>query len=92
MTEEDKKELNKIVACDNVSCLCLKDNLFDYLDNNKLMDFINKFHNNSKKWIRVRQTNDKTTIAVKHILVNKGGWTSTNVRNWSWGFKYKWNE
>lgn len=72
LTEEDKKELNKIIACDNVSCLCSEDNLIDYLDNNKLIDFINKFHNNSKKWIRVRQTNDKTTIAVKHILANNG--------------------
>ena len=72
LTEEDKKELNKIIACDNVSCLCSEDNLIDYLDNNKLIDFINKFHNNSKKWIRVRQTNDKTTIAVKHILADNG--------------------
>lgn len=70
LTEENKKELNEIIGCDNVSCLCLKDNLFDYLDNNKLVNFINKFHNNSKKWIRVRQTNDKTTIAVKHILAD----------------------
>ena len=36
------------------------------------MFFINKYHNNSKKWIRVRQTNDKTTIAVKHILADNG--------------------
>ena len=47
---------------------CAKNNIFDYLNNNKFIDFINKYHNNSKKWIRVRQTNDKTTIAVKHIL------------------------
>lgn len=70
LTEENKKELNEMVGDVNVSCLCLKDNLLDYLDNNKLIDFINKFHNNSKKWIRVRQTNDKTTIAVKHILAD----------------------
>ena len=57
---------------DNSYCLCSKDNLLDYLDNNKFVDFINKFHNNSKKWIRVRQTNDKTTIAVKHILADNG--------------------
>lgn len=72
LTDEDKKELKKIIDCGNVSCLCSKDNLFDYLSNNKLVDFINKFHNNSKKWIRVRQTNDKTTIAVKHILADNG--------------------
>ena len=72
LTKENKKELKKIIGYDNVSCLCSKDNLFDYLNNNKLIDFINKFHNNSKKWIRVRQTNDKTTIAVKHILADNG--------------------
>ncbi|MGN1268889.1 MAG: CYTH domain-containing protein [Candidatus Aphodocola sp.] len=72
LTEDSKKELKEIIGCDNVSCLCLKNNLFDYLDNDKLVDFINKFHNNSKKWIRVRQTNDKTTIAVKHILADNG--------------------
>ena len=46
--------------------------MFHYLDNNKFLNFINKFHNNSKKWIRVRQTNDKTEIAVKHILADNG--------------------
>ena len=72
LTDETKKELQEIIDCDNISCLCLKENLFDYLDNSKLVNFINKFHNNSKKWIRVRQTNDKTTIAVKHILADNG--------------------
>lgn len=72
LTEENKKELQEIIDYDNLSCLCSKDNLPSYLDNNKLEEFINKFHNNSKKWIRVRQTNDKTTIAVKHILADNG--------------------
>ncbi len=68
LTKENKKELSGIIGEDNVSCLCSKDNLFYYLDNNKFIDFISKFHNNPKKWIRVRQTNEMTTIAVKHIL------------------------
>ncbi len=72
LAEDDKKELKMIIDNDNLSSLCLKDNLFNYLDNNKLVEFINKFHNNSKKWIRVRQTNDETTIAVKHILADNG--------------------
>lgn len=72
LTEENKKELSEIIGEDNSSCLYSKDNLLDYLDNNKFVVFINKFHNNSKKWIRVRQTNDKTTIAVKHILADNG--------------------
>ena len=68
LTDKDKKELKKIIGYDNLSCLCSTDNLFDYLDNPKLDKFINRFHINPKKWIRVRQTNDKTTIAIKHIL------------------------
>ena len=76
LTKEDKKKLKKIIGFDNLSCLCIKDNIFEYLDNKELEDFINEFHNNSKKWIRVRQTNDKTTIAVKHILADNG----TNIQ------------
>lgn len=68
LTENDKKELTRITGYDNLSCLCTKNNLINYLNDKKLVQFINKFHNNQKKWIRVRQTNDKTTIAVKHIL------------------------
>lgn len=68
LNDDTKKELKEIIGFDNTSCLCTKDNLFEYLDNDKFIEFINKYHNNSKKWIRVRQTNDKTTIAVKHIL------------------------
>lgn len=72
LTEKDKKELNEIIGYDNVSCLCFKENILNYFDNALFVKFIDRFHNNSKKWIRVRQTNDKTTIAVKHILANNG--------------------
>ncbi len=72
LTSKEKEELVKIIGYNNLSCLCLKNNLLDYLNNTKLIKFINKFHNNSKKWIRVRQTNDKTTITVKHILSDNG--------------------
>lgn len=72
LTKEDKKLLKKLIKNDNLTCLCTKDDFMDYLNNKELEDFINKFHNNSKKWIRVRQTNDKTTIAVKHILADNG--------------------
>ena len=72
LTDKNKKSLEKIIGFDNVSCLCSKDNVLDYLNDNKLVRFIKKYHNNSKKWIRVRQTNDMTTIAVKHILADNG--------------------
>ena len=33
-------------------------------------DFLRKFINNPKKWIRLRQTKDKVTLAIKHILAD----------------------
>lgn len=68
LTEEDKKELEEIIGYNNTSDLCDKEDVLEYLNRKVLIDFIEKFHNNSKKWIRVRQTNNKATIAVKHIL------------------------
>ena len=70
LTEKEKNKLNKITGYDNTSILCSKENILEFLNDKKFINFINKYHNNSKKWIRVRQTNDKTTIAVKHILAN----------------------
>lgn len=68
LEEQDKKTLRKIIDVDNFMTLCDRQNILDYLNDRKLINFVKKFHNNSKKWIRVRQTNDKVTIAVKHIL------------------------
>lgn len=65
---QEKNELESIIGYNNFSQLCNKENILEYLNNPKLLEFLKKFHNNPKKWIRVRQTNDKTTIAVKHIL------------------------
>ena len=42
----------------------------DKLNSDEFIQFIKNFHNNNKKWIRVRKTNNKTTIAVKHILAS----------------------
>ena len=72
LTNKNKELLIDIIGYDNTSCLCKMNNLMEYLNNKKLINFIKKFHNNSKKWIRVRQTNNKTTIAVKHILADNG--------------------
>ena len=45
-------------------------NWTEILNKKELMTFLGKFHNNSKKWIRLRKTNKKTTLTVKHILEN----------------------
>lgn len=68
LTNEEKKELESIVGYKNISDLFGSKHFLECLNNDKLLEYVKKFHNNPKKWIRVRQTNDKTTIAVKHIL------------------------
>lgn len=68
LQEEDKNKFEDITGYKDMSTICKLPDLIVYLNNEKLIGFMKKFHNNSKKWIRVRQTNDKTTIAVKHIL------------------------
>ena len=69
LDKKDKEYLKSITGFDNTLCLCDKENVLDYLNNNKLNDFIKQFNINPKKWIRLRQTNDITTLAVKHVLV-----------------------
>lgn len=68
---ENKKKLEKITKCDCLLDVLNKDNYIEILNNEKLIEFIKSFHNNSNKWIRVRKSKDKTTIAVKHILAKK---------------------
>ena len=63
-------DLYKLIGYNCLSDICQLNDLLIYLNDDKLIDYIKQFHNNSKKWIRVRQTGDKTTIAVKHILAN----------------------
>ena len=70
MTEKDRKLLIKIINTNNINDLLEKKNMLEYLNSKKLINFMKKYENNSKKWIRLRKTNDKTTIAVKHILAN----------------------
>ena len=76
LNDKDKLKLKEIIGYNNLSIICTKKDLLKYLDNQKLNRFIKRYHNNSKKWIRVRQTNNKTTIAVKHILAPK----ETNIQ------------
>lgn len=68
LTDNNRNHLKEIIGTDDLLSLCDKPNILDYIDTKEFIFFMNKFHNNSKKWIRVRQTNNITTIAVKHIL------------------------
>lgn len=68
LNNEQKEQLAAIVDENNFSNIIDKDDFLEILNNKDLINFVHKFHNNPKKWIRLRQTNNKTTIAVKHIL------------------------
>lgn len=76
LSEENKKELFKIIGCKNFSVLLEKDNILDIINKEKLLNFVKQFHNNPKKWIRLRKTNDITTLTVKHILADN----ETNIQ------------
>ena len=68
LNNEQKEKLSTIIGTNNFSSILSKENFLEILNDKNLIDFVQKFHNNPKKWIRLRQTNNKTTIAVKHIL------------------------
>lgn len=70
LTQENKTELESIIKINNFTELLEKENLIEILNNKELVNFLEKFHNNSKKWIRLRKTNKKTTLTVKHILAD----------------------
>ena len=67
LTDSDRKELIDICNIDNLIKLS-NNKLLDVINQKDFALFIQKFKNNSKKWIRLRQSKDVVTINVKHIL------------------------
>lgn len=72
LTEENKQEIKSIIGTNNFTDLLKKDNIEQIMNDERVIKFIKKFHTNPKKWIRVRQTNEITTLTVKHILADNG--------------------
>lgn len=42
--------------------------LFNRFSDSKIVDIVKRYEINPNKWVRLRQTNDKTTLTIKHIL------------------------
>lgn len=63
-----KEDLNKIIGKDSLEDILNSPNLLEILNDSRLKSFISKFRNNENKWIRLRSSNNKTTLTVKHIL------------------------
>lgn len=74
LTNEEKAQLKQIINVESLTDLLELDrpNILKTLNKKELKSFLQKFHNNSKKWIRLRKTNKKTTLTVKHILADDG--------------------
>lgn len=72
LSENDKEELIEIIGENKFSNILSSKNLLEILNKDSVIEFVNKFHNNENKWIRLRNTGDKTTIAVKNILADNG--------------------
>ena len=68
LSSEQKEKLHSIINENNFSSILDKDNFLEILNDKNLISFVQNFHNNPQKWIRLRKTNDNTTITVKHIL------------------------
>lgn len=63
-----KKDLVKLGINTSLEELVNQNNFLEVINKNEFKKYMSQFKNNSKKLIRVRQTNNKFTIAVKHIL------------------------
>ena len=76
LLDKQKEELKNIVKIESMQEILQKEEFLKILNKKEILDFIKQFKNNSKKWIRLRKTNKKTTIAVKHILADN----DTNIQ------------
>ena len=71
LNQEQKKELRKIINAENIEDIIDNENLLQILNGEELKKFISQFRINPNKWIRLRTSNEKTTLTVKHILADK---------------------
>ena len=68
LDNELKEDLHKIIGKYSLEDILNSPNLLEILNDSRLKSFISKFRNNENKWIRLRTSNNKTTLTVKHIL------------------------
>ena len=71
ITEEEQKSLEEKLSSSSLCELLNKTDNSDLLEkfsSINIIDIVKSYLINPNKWIRLRRTNDKTTITVKHIL------------------------
>ena len=70
-TNEEQRQIEDIVATKYFVDLLNRtndENLLDRFSNKSIVEIIKQYGINPNKWVRVRQTNGRTTITIKHIL------------------------
>lgn len=72
MNDGEKKFFNSILQINNIDDILRENNIVERLSNKRLIEFMKKFQVNPNKWIRLRKTNEKVTLATKHILADNG--------------------
>ena len=72
LNNRQKQIWKEITGASSFTELLTQKNLLEVLNREKVIKFMKEFHNNDKKWIRLRQTEGKTTMTVKHILAENG--------------------
>ena len=70
MDNEERKQMNSILSVDNWKDIFHGKTMLEKLSCKEMLDFVEKFQINPNKWIRLRKTNNKITLATKHILAN----------------------
>ena len=73
LNKEQKEELKNIINAEKIEDIINNENILQILNSEELKTFISQFRINPNKWIRLRTSNEKTTLTVKHILPDKEG-------------------
>lgn len=76
LSNEQKQNLKNIIGKCYFSEIINQNDVIEIWNTSEVLNFLSQFGNNSKKWIRLRKTNNTTTITVKHILANN----NTNIQ------------
>lgn len=70
LNTRDRECIRTILGIDNLENIIFEEDMIEKLSSYEMMRFMKNYQTNSNKWIRLRKTNDKVTLATKHILAN----------------------
>jgi adenylate cyclase class IV len=68
LSNNELSDICTTLGISELSDIVNRTNIIDLLDSDILKQFIGKLLINPNKWIRLRETNGKSTITVKHVL------------------------